>query len=65
MNILFTPLKIKNMEVRNRFIRSVTGDRLADEAGRVSDRQIRLFAELAAGGVGLVITGGDLRPSQR
>ncbi len=45
------------MEVRNRFVRSATGDRLADGAGLVTDKQIGLFAELAAGGVGLIITG--------
>lgn len=56
-NILFTPIRIKKMEVRNRFVRSATGDRLADGAGFVTDKQIGLFAELAAGGVGLIITG--------
>jgi len=56
MNILFTPIKIKKMELRNRFVRSATGDRLA-EGGHISNKQIGLFSELANGGVGLIITG--------
>jgi len=57
MSILFAPLKIRNMELRNRFVRSATGDALADETGFVSDKQIALFSQLAEGGVGLIVTG--------
>ena len=55
--VLFEQMKIKNMAVRNRFVRSATFDRCADEFGHVSDRQIKLYEELAEGGVGLIITG--------
>ena len=57
MSILFQPEKIKNMELRNRFVRSATCDCLADGAGHVSEKQIKLFVELAQGGVGLIVTG--------
>jgi len=57
MSILFQTEKIKNMELRNRFVRSATCDCLADGAGHVSEAQIRLFVELARGGVGLIVTG--------
>ena len=57
MSILFEPMKIKSMELRNRFVRSATSDACADEAGHVTDKQIKLFADLAAGGIGLIITG--------
>ena len=57
MSILFEPARIKNMELRNHFIRSATFDSSADETGQVSEKQIKIFNELAKGGVGLIITG--------
>jgi len=57
MSILFQPMKIKNMELRNRFVRSATYDQCADRKGHVTERQTKLFSALAEGGVGLIITG--------
>lgn len=57
MSILFEPVKIKNVELRNRFVRSATYDACADTSGYVSEKQIKMFADLADGGVGLIITG--------
>lgn len=57
MSILFEPVKIKNMALRNRFVRSATYDGCADRNGNVSEKQIKIFSKLAAGGVGLIITG--------
>lgn len=57
MSILFEPYKIGSMALRNRFVRSATGDGCADVNGHVSETQIRNFAELAKGGVGLILTG--------
>lgn len=57
MRILFQPTRIKDMRVRNRFVRSATYDGLAEKGGWVSERQIELFSTLAGGGVGLIITG--------
>ncbi|HUW64487.1 MAG TPA: NADH:flavin oxidoreductase [Spirochaetia bacterium] len=55
--MLFEPAKIRNVEIRNRFVRSATYDGLSDENGYVTDGQIRLFSELTDGGVGLIISG--------
>jgi len=57
MSILFETIKIKNMELRNRFVRSATYDGCAERGGLVSSRQIKIFSKLADGGVGLIVTG--------
>jgi 2,4-dienoyl-CoA reductase-like NADH-dependent reductase (Old Yellow Enzyme family) len=56
-NILFELVRIKSMELRNRFVRSATYDGCADKNGHVTEKQIDLFTTLAEGGVGLIITG--------
>jgi 2,4-dienoyl-CoA reductase-like NADH-dependent reductase (Old Yellow Enzyme family) len=55
-SILFEPGKIKNMDLRNRFVRSATYDGCADK-GYVTEKQMNLYTTLAEGGVGLIITG--------
>lgn len=55
-SILFETSKIKNMELRNRFVRSATYDGCADD-GYVTDKQMNLYATLGRGGVGFIITG--------
>ena len=57
MNILFEPIRIKNLKLRNRFVRSATYDGCSDRNGRVTEKQIKLFTDLAEGGVGLIVTG--------
>ena len=57
MGILFEPIKIQNMELRNRFVRSATFDGCGSKSGQVSEKQIKIFDELAKGGVGLIIAG--------
>lgn len=57
MSILFEPIRIKGIEIKNRFVRSATYDSSADEKGRVTERQLAIYRELAKGGVGLIITG--------
>ncbi|MFC1824729.1 NADH:flavin oxidoreductase [Thermodesulfobacteriota bacterium] len=57
MSLLFEPFKIKNMDLKNRFVRSATGDGGADDEGHVSEEQVELYRNLAEGGVGLIITG--------
>jgi 2,4-dienoyl-CoA reductase-like NADH-dependent reductase (Old Yellow Enzyme family) len=70
MSDLFGPAQIKNMRLRNRFVRSATVDNGA-ESGHVSEKQIRSFIELSDGGIGLIVTGMTavhlsdyIRPSQ-
>ena len=58
MSILFEPGKIGKMSLRNRFVRSATGDGWIDKYGYVTESQIKLYTALAAGGVGLIVTGG-------
>ncbi|MFC1942731.1 NADH:flavin oxidoreductase [Chloroflexota bacterium] len=54
---LFKPVKINSLELRNRFVRSATGDGMADGAGSVTDSSVALYEGLGKGGVGLIITG--------
>ncbi|MCP4668949.1 MAG: NADH:flavin oxidoreductase [Deltaproteobacteria bacterium] len=57
MSILFEEMTIQNMVLPNRFVRSATYDGCAERPGRVSERQIKLFEDLAQGGAGLIISG--------
>ena len=57
MNIYSVPKKIGEIEIKNRFVRSATGERLASEDGRVTDELVQFYKVLAEGGVGLIITG--------
>jgi 2,4-dienoyl-CoA reductase-like NADH-dependent reductase (Old Yellow Enzyme family) len=57
MSALFQPTTIKGLELRNRTVRSATCDCLADSVGHVTDKQIELFSDLAAGEIGLIISG--------
>jgi 2,4-dienoyl-CoA reductase-like NADH-dependent reductase (Old Yellow Enzyme family) len=57
MSILFEPMVIKGMGLKNRFVRSATYDGYADQTGQVTIDQIRFFEDLARGGVGLIVTG--------
>jgi 2,4-dienoyl-CoA reductase-like NADH-dependent reductase (Old Yellow Enzyme family) len=51
------PKKIGGVEIKNRFVRSATGERLASKEGQVTDELIQFYKVLAEGGVGLIITG--------
>ena len=57
MSVLFDSVKLGNMTLRNRFVRSATYDGCAEKNGHVSQRQIEMYEELAEGGAGLIITG--------
>lgn len=57
MSILFTPKKIGNVELPNRFVHSATYEVMAKESGEVSDELIKRCERLAKGGVGLIISG--------
>lgn len=56
-NILFGTSKINTLTLANSFIRSATWEGLAGDKGESTPRLIELMAELARGGVGLIITG--------
>lgn len=57
MSVLFSPRKIGNVELPNRFVNSATYEAMAKETGEVSDELIKRYARLAKGGIGLCITG--------
>jgi len=56
-SILLSPIKLGPLEIANRFARSATHEFMAEADGLPTDRLARLFAELAEGEVGLIITG--------
>lgn len=57
MSILFEPMKIGIMEVKNRFVRSATCEAMAKTSGQVTDSLIKTLKTLAKGEVGLIIPG--------
>ena len=57
MSLLFTPKNIGNIEIKNRFVHSATGEAMAGPEGEVTDRLIKRYRSLARGEVGLIIPG--------
>jgi 2,4-dienoyl-CoA reductase-like NADH-dependent reductase (Old Yellow Enzyme family) len=57
MKNLFDKTNIKNLEMKNRFIRSATWMDMAEEDGHLNEEIINMYEEVAKGGVGLIITG--------
>ena len=55
--ILGTPLRLRNITIKNRFIRSATYDGYGDSNGMPIPETAVFFSELARGGVGAIITG--------
>lgn len=53
---LLDPIKIKQMEVRNRIVMPAMATNYADREGAVTDRLQSYYAERAKGGAGLIIT---------
>ena len=56
-NILFEPIEINGMQLKNRLVRSATYECMATEDGKVTDKLINVYTKLAKGGVGLIILG--------
>jgi 2,4-dienoyl-CoA reductase-like NADH-dependent reductase (Old Yellow Enzyme family) len=56
-SILFSPICIGRVEIPNRFVRSATHEFMAEDDGTPTERHLQLFARLAEGEVGLIITG--------
>ncbi|MCD6581591.1 MAG: NADH:flavin oxidoreductase [Desulfuromusa sp.] len=57
MSILFTPINLGNVQIKNRFIHSATYEVMALNTGEVSDKLIKRYQNLAKGEVGLIIPG--------
>lgn len=59
-SILFEPVDVKNMQLKNRFVRSGEAEGLATFDGRPTQKLQELYFKLAEGEVGLIVTGGTL-----
>lgn len=57
MRTLFDTVKLGPLTLKNRFVRSATWEAMADESGLPTERLIKVYDELAQGGIGLIITG--------
>jgi 2,4-dienoyl-CoA reductase-like NADH-dependent reductase (Old Yellow Enzyme family) len=56
--MLFDPIAIGNLTIRNRIMRSATAESMADpENGKPLPKLADVYAALARGGVGLIVTG--------
>ena len=57
-SVLFSPIKINNLILPNRFMRSATWEGLSDDKnGMPSRRLLRMMKELAVGECGLIVPG--------
>lgn len=57
MELLFSPIRINQLTIPNRFVRSATHEGLADENGLATPALCEALARLAANEVGLIISG--------
>lgn len=57
MKSLFDKTELAGMRLKNRFIRSATYERFADENGHMTKKLYEIYEDLAKGGVGTIITG--------
>jgi 2,4-dienoyl-CoA reductase-like NADH-dependent reductase (Old Yellow Enzyme family) len=57
MSILFEPLNLGDVEIKNRFVQSATFESMATERGEVTDSLVGRYRKLAKGEVGLCIPG--------
>ncbi len=55
MSVLFTPLNLGDLLIKNRFIHSACEDNLSTDRGDVTDAAVKKNRNLARGGVGLII----------
>ena len=56
MSKLFEATQIRGMTLANRFVRSATWEGMATDEGACTPQLVELMAELAGGGVGLIVT---------
>ncbi len=57
MSILFSSIKIGNVQVKNRFIHSGTYEAMASPKGEVTDQLLERYRVLAKGDIGIIIPG--------
>ena len=57
MKKLFETAKLGDLTLKNRLVRSATWEGVALPDGGITDQAYEIYAELAGGGVGAIITG--------
>jgi len=57
LDILFEPIRINGIVLKNRFVRTATAERMSPPDGTFTQEMVNLYIRLAQGGVGLIITG--------
>ena len=57
MKNLFDEIKLNNLTIKNRLVRSATWEGIAKPDGSIDERSYKIHEELAKGGVGLIING--------
>ncbi len=58
-DILFEPLKINNLTIRNRIVSTAHAEVYATDGGMTTERYVKYYEEKAKGGCGLSICGGS------
>ncbi len=58
-DILFQPLKINKLTIRNRIVSTAHAEVYATDGGMTTDRYVKYYEEKAKGGCGLCICGGS------
>jgi 2,4-dienoyl-CoA reductase-like NADH-dependent reductase (Old Yellow Enzyme family) len=55
LNLVFSPLRVKNVELPNRIVFPPIATNFADEEGYITDKLINYLRDIAKGGAGLII----------
>jgi 2,4-dienoyl-CoA reductase-like NADH-dependent reductase (Old Yellow Enzyme family) len=55
--VLFEPIALGNVQIKNRFVNAATYEGMATEAGKITDDIVARYRKLARGEIGLIITG--------
>ena len=65
MSLLFEPIRIGPLEVKNRIVHSATYESMAGTDGEVTDELVNRYRDLARGEVGLATPRLPIRAPQR
>lgn len=57
IDIMFTPMHLRNITIKNRLIRSATYEGCSDAKGFPKPELLNIYQDLAQGGIGAIITG--------
>ncbi|MFA9464718.1 MAG: hypothetical protein ACERKN_10570 [Velocimicrobium sp.] len=57
MTNLFKETKLEKITVKKRFVRSSTWENMTTADSHITDKLYKIYGDLVAGGIGLIITG--------